>query len=86
MKQNGTQGSLWAGVRWRCGWKRGCLPSRRGRERSRLQDQSCLKKGGKWSPVKQEARLGMRMGTEERKRFGEAPRERDENPAIEDGG
>lgn len=59
---------------------------RRGRERSRLQDWSWWRKGGKWSPMEQEARLGMRMGTEERKRFGEAPRERDGNPAIEAGG
>lgn len=29
--------------------------------------------------------MGMRMGTEERTRFGEAPRERDGNPAIEAG-
>lgn len=45
-----------------------------------------MKEGGKWSPRKQKARLGVRLGAEERERFEEALRERDENPAIEDGG
>lgn len=64
----------------------GLSPFQEGKRESRLQDQSCLKEGGKWSPMKREARLGVRMGTEERERFGEAPRERGEHPAIEDGG
>lgn len=61
-------------------------PFQEGKRERRLQDQSCWKEGGHWCPMKQEARLGVRMGTEERERFGEAPRERDENPAREDGG
>ena len=45
----------------------GLAPSQEGREMSRLQDTE-LSGGGKWSPMKQEARLGVGMAAEERER------------------
>lgn len=69
MEWNAAQGSPGAGARWRCRWRRGRLLSKRGREMSRLQDAE-LFAGGKQSPMKQEARLGVGMGAKEREVWG----------------